>query len=244
MRTYRRTFPLVFITGATATLVAVGLGLTTAGTFFATHRFLAALRGFGLGYMVAGCGLWIAACRECADRPDLNPLFDLSLLFGSGLLLGSLFAFRSNLVHTLTLTGLLLNGSAVVAGLLATLFAPAYPCPLAADWPEGGDCRDPHAPATELRHPQGHAVPPEDLTRIKGIGPRIQEILNEAGIVTYLDLADHTPQHLKDILEEYRFRAPFDTQSWPEQAQRVALGVRPPALGKRNDPDRTLFSPN
>jgi hypothetical protein len=244
MTTYRRYFPLIFIMGATATLLAVGLSLVTAGTFFSSHRLLVVLRGFGLGYMAAGCGIWITACRECAGKPGLNPLLDLSLLIGSALLLGNLFTFRSNLAHTLTLTGLLLNGGALIVGLLAMLIAPAYPCPLAMSWPEGGDCRDPHVPATELRHPQGHAVLPEDLTLIKGIGPRIQEILNEAGIVTYLDVADHTPQHLKDILEEYQFKAPYDTRSWPEQAQTIAVDDWQTAEGKGETRHRTVFSPN
>jgi hypothetical protein len=244
MRTARRTFSLVFITGATATLLAVGLSLITTGTFFSTHRFLVALRGLGIGYMAAGCGLWITACRECAGKPDLNPLLDLSLLIGSALLLGSLFVFRSNLSHAIGLTGLLINGGALVVGALAMLIAPAYPFPLATSWPEGGDCCDPHAPATELRHPQGHAVQPEDLTLINGIDPQIQTILNEAGIVTYLDVADHTPQHLEDILEEYHFTAPFDTRSWPKQAQRAASGRRPAAQKENTHIDRTLFSPN
>jgi hypothetical protein len=242
MRTNRRYFPLVFITGATATLLAVGLSLTTTGTFFSTHRFLKALRGFGLGYMIAGCGIWVTACRECAGKRELNPLLDLSLVIGSGLLLGNLIVFRSNVSHAIVLTGLIINGSALVIGVFTMLFAPAYPCPLATDWPEGGDCRDPHVPATELRHPQGHAVLPEDLTIISGIGPRIEEILNEAGIVTYLDVADHTPQHLEDILEEYHFPAPFDTQTWPEQAHRVASDDKQTTEKRSKTLDRTLFS--
>jgi hypothetical protein len=244
MKTARRTFPLIFITGATASMVAVGLSLVTTGTFFSAHRFLAALRGFGIGYMAAGCGIWITACRTCAGKPDLNPLLDIALLTGSTLLLGNLLVHRSNIAPALGLSGLLINGGALIVGALAMLIAPAYPCPLATDWPEGGDCRDPHVPATELRHPQGHAVLPEDLTVISGIGPRIEEILNEAGIVTYLDVADHTPQHLEDILEEYHFTAPFDTQTWPEQAQRAASGRRTAAQKEKTHIDQTLFSPN
>jgi hypothetical protein len=244
MRTARRTFPLVFITGATASMMAVGISLTTTGTFFSSHRFLAALRGFGLGYMIAGCGIWITACRECAGKRELNPLLDLSLAIGSMLLLGNLIVFRSNVSHAIALTGLIINASALVIGVSVMLFAPAYPCPLATDWPEGGDCRDPHVPATELRHPQGHAVLPEDLTVISGIGPRIEEILNEAGIVSYLDVADHTPQHLEDILEEYHFTAPFDTRTWPEQAQRAASGEHTATQNSHRHPDRAIISPN
>jgi hypothetical protein len=127
--------------GCHSDTLAVGLNLVTAGTFFSTHRLLVVLRGFGLGYMTAGCDIWITACCECAGRPDLNPLLDLSLLIGSALLLGNLFAPKSNLTHPIALIGLLLNGGALVAGLPKDLTLIKGIGPADTDDPERGGHR-------------------------------------------------------------------------------------------------------
>ncbi len=63
-------------------------------------------------------------------------------------------------------------------------------------------------------------APPDDLTAIKGIGPKLAEILNNAGIVSYAQLAelggDGIRQHLLKVDERY---ARYDTTSWSEQAR-------------------------
>lgn len=66
---------------------------------------------------------------------------------------------------------------------------------------------------------------PDDLTVIEGIGPKINELLNTAGIYTYEDLA-HTPvDRLQDILQNAgpRFRL-ADVSTWSLQAQHAAKG--------------------
>jgi len=69
------------------------------------------------------------------------------------------------------------------------------------------------------------AAAPDDLKVIEGIGPQIARILNEAGISTYVMLAETKVALLRDILEEAgpRFRL-ADPQTWPEQARLAARG--------------------
>jgi small subunit ribosomal protein S2 len=65
----------------------------------------------------------------------------------------------------------------------------------------------------------------DDLTKIEGIGPKIAEIFQEAGINTYADLADRSEDDLKDILAESGPRyASKNPASWPKQAQMAADG--------------------
>ena len=65
----------------------------------------------------------------------------------------------------------------------------------------------------------------DDLTKIEGIGPKIAEIFQEAGIHTFSDLADKSEDDLRDILNEagtvYSTKNPG---SWPKQAQMAADG--------------------
>ncbi|MBE2199623.1 MAG: wax ester/triacylglycerol synthase family O-acyltransferase [Anaerolinea sp.] len=60
----------------------------------------------------------------------------------------------------------------------------------------------------------------DDLTRIKGIGPKVANLLQENAITTYTELAAADPQQLRDLLGNssgrYRF---IDPTTWPEQAQ-------------------------
>jgi predicted flap endonuclease-1-like 5' DNA nuclease len=69
------------------------------------------------------------------------------------------------------------------------------------------------------------AIPPEpqDLTRIEGIGPAIANVLGEAGIVNYAQLADVTADRLREILQAAgpRFRV-ANPSSWPQQAKLAA----------------------
>lgn len=60
----------------------------------------------------------------------------------------------------------------------------------------------------------------DDLKKIAGIGPKIAELLNEAGIVTFNDLATASPDKLKEILAGAGSRyASKDPEPWIEQAK-------------------------
>lgn len=65
----------------------------------------------------------------------------------------------------------------------------------------------------------------DDLTRLEGVGPKIAELLNEAGITTYVSLAQAEPGRLAEILKGAGPRfALADPSSWPEQAGYLAAG--------------------
>jgi small subunit ribosomal protein S2 len=116
----------------------------------------------------------------------------------------------------------------MVVGILAMLVSPAFPKPLTATWP------GPAAPGTLPEAHEEHgtetatAETPEaqadDLTRIEGIGPKIQSVLYDAGIATYAALAGKTPDTIRDVLNAASFTAPADPTSWPEQAALAAHG--------------------
>ncbi|MFZ3070074.1 MAG: hypothetical protein WA110_03005 [Anaerolineaceae bacterium] len=63
----------------------------------------------------------------------------------------------------------------------------------------------------------------DDLTLIKGIGPRIQACLREAGISSFDQLTRLDAGEIKQIITAAGIRL-GDTGTWPEQARLAALG--------------------
>ncbi len=64
---------------------------------------------------------------------------------------------------------------------------------------------------------------PQDLTKIRGIGPGIAAVLNAGGITTWVQLAAAEVSALRAILDEAgpRYRA-HDPSTWPAQAADLA----------------------
>ena len=65
----------------------------------------------------------------------------------------------------------------------------------------------------------------DNLRKIEGIGPKVAQLLNDAGILTFEQLAQTQVDRLRAILEEAGgiFKA-MDPASWPEQAGLAAKG--------------------
>jgi predicted flap endonuclease-1-like 5' DNA nuclease len=63
----------------------------------------------------------------------------------------------------------------------------------------------------------------DDFTRIQGIGPRINNLFHEQGILTYRQLADEDPIRLKDILVDASLFGANPT-TWPQQAALANAG--------------------
>lgn len=65
----------------------------------------------------------------------------------------------------------------------------------------------------------------EDLKIIEGIGPKIEELLNNGGIENYHDLANASQDTLTEILKEggERFKL-HDPSTWPAQAELAYYG--------------------
>ncbi len=65
----------------------------------------------------------------------------------------------------------------------------------------------------------------DDLKKIEGIGPKIAEIFNNAGITTFAKLAESDIDALKEILTAAGSRyASKNPGSWPKQAKMAAEG--------------------
>jgi predicted flap endonuclease-1-like 5' DNA nuclease len=62
-------------------------------------------------------------------------------------------------------------------------------------------------------------VEPDDLTAIKGIGPKLAQVLNEAGITTFAGMAAMNTDAIQAIISESGVRAPTNIEAWIEQAQ-------------------------
>jgi predicted flap endonuclease-1-like 5' DNA nuclease len=59
----------------------------------------------------------------------------------------------------------------------------------------------------------------DDLKIVEGIGPKIEELCHNAGILTFADLADSTLEKLKAILEAAGSRFQMhDPSTWPKQS--------------------------
>ena len=66
---------------------------------------------------------------------------------------------------------------------------------------------------------------PDDFKKIEGIGPKIAELLNNAGILTFGELASTDVAKIKGILEDAgsRYKS-HDPTTWPAQAEMAAAG--------------------
>jgi predicted flap endonuclease-1-like 5' DNA nuclease len=81
----------------------------------------------------------------------------------------------------------------------------------------------PAAAAAPAKKPVAKAakttVKADDLALIEGVGPKIAELLNAAGITTFAKLADTKPSEIKAILEAAGKRYQMhDPATWPKQA--------------------------
>ena len=61
---------------------------------------------------------------------------------------------------------------------------------------------------------------PDDLTEISGIGPKISQALNDAGILTYAQLGDSDEETINQIMRESGMRL-GNPASWIEQANNL-----------------------
>ena len=76
------------------------------------------------------------------------------------------------------------------------------------------------APATEEA-----SVTPDDLKKVEGIGPKIEEVLNSHGVTTFAQLAATEPETIKAWLTEAGSQfATHDPGTWPKQAELAAAG--------------------
>jgi small subunit ribosomal protein S16 len=87
------------------------------------------------------------------------------------------------------------------------------------------------APAPEVKEEtpapvaEAPAAGPDEYKKIEGIGPKIEELLHNAGLATFADLADAPVDKLKEILAEAGSRySMHDPTTWPQQSKLAADG--------------------
>lgn len=85
--------------------------------------------------------------------------------------------------------------------------------------------RQTEAEETGAHHHEAAASARDDLTKIEGIGPKVQSLLNDAGITTFSILANTTPERLNEVLDAAGsiYKA-MEKKSWPTQAALAAAG--------------------
>ncbi|MFZ5963893.1 endonuclease [Thalassococcus sp. BH17M4-6] len=99
--------------------------------------------------------------------------------------------------------------------------APATPAAAAAA-ASGGDAGPGSKPVTYDAPPEGGA---DDLKKIKGIGPKLEQLCNSMGFYTFAQVAAWTPQEVAwvdDNLEGFKGRVSRD--AWVDQAKLLASG--------------------
>ncbi|MBT8220247.1 MAG: 50S ribosomal protein L27 [Bacteroidia bacterium] len=65
----------------------------------------------------------------------------------------------------------------------------------------------------------------DDFKKIEGIGPKISQLIADAGIATFAELGNTSVDRIKEILAEAGKRyASHDPTTWPKQAEMAAAG--------------------
>jgi large subunit ribosomal protein L27 len=80
-------------------------------------------------------------------------------------------------------------------------------------------------PAGKITLPSGKKVAQDDLKLVEGVGPKIEGLLNEAGINTWAEMAEAPVEKIQAILDEAgpRYRM-HDPATWSQQARLAADG--------------------
>jgi predicted flap endonuclease-1-like 5' DNA nuclease len=71
--------------------------------------------------------------------------------------------------------------------------------------------------------PEPVVITPDDLTKVEGIGPKINQFLQDAGIQTFAQLAEYDMEQLDKMLDEAKLRL-ADPTTWADQARLAAAG--------------------
>jgi large subunit ribosomal protein L27 len=152
----------------------------------------------------------------------------------------TLFALKDGVVHfktgrkDRTYVHILTDGFEEVAETIAPIAkAKPAPAPVVEDAPAPeakteATSEAPKAKAAasdKIVSPSGKKYKLNDLKIIEGVGPKIEELFNAAGINTWAELAETSADRLKEILVEAGSRYQMhDPTTWPQQAGLAAAG--------------------
>jgi large subunit ribosomal protein L27 len=87
------------------------------------------------------------------------------------------------------------------------------------------EARKPAAPKAAKAPKAAVADQTDNLTRIEGIGPKVQAALNDAGVTTFAQLAGMSAEELNQIVKvDHNVRIVGDSATWSKQAQFLVDG--------------------
>ena len=69
----------------------------------------------------------------------------------------------------------------------------------------------------------------DDLKKISGVGPKLEEKLNGLGIYHYSQISEWTPEHIAFVDDHLSFHGRIDRDDWIGQAKALAEGKEPEA---------------
>ncbi len=69
----------------------------------------------------------------------------------------------------------------------------------------------------------------DDLSLLSGVGPVLEKKLREAGITTFRQIAELTPEQAKELDEKLNLRGRIEREDWIEQARELMAGKAPRA---------------
>jgi len=69
----------------------------------------------------------------------------------------------------------------------------------------------------------------DDLSLLSGVGPVLEKKLREAGITTFKQIAELTPEQAKELDEKLNLRGRIEREDWIEQAKELMAGKAPRA---------------
>ncbi len=158
------------------------------------------------------------------DSSRRSPLW---ILIGGSLvilLIGVLWMLRKNREAERASTGPLLEPRPVKPPVPAAITAPPVAEPEPPIFP---------AAETETKPPPASVPPPkpDNLKKIKGIGPKISQVLNEEGIYTFDQLAEADVAYLYQLMVEREWQI-ASPETWPEQARQLADEKRKKQQGR------------
>jgi len=82
-------------------------------------------------------------------------------------------------------------------------------------------------PAAPLAKPASPAKSmPDDLTQLKGIGPKINGVLKAAGITTFAQLAEQSVADLEHLVRAGEVKSVIHPENWVADAKKVVAGDR------------------
>lgn len=162
--------------------------------------------------LLAAIAVAVGAVQNAAPLPEAATV--AAALQGGGaagigeVLFGD-FLLAFHLVGVLLLTGIVGAVSLVQRRAETVKFAP-----------------HPEAVAARRGSRPGAAVAtrePDDLTRIRGVGPELAGLLNRQGIYTFEQLANLSDSEVRDLdAKLHSFRGRIERDGWLEQARRLA----------------------